>query len=136
MNDDKLAIDEVAAAFFGAFANRDGEAADVDRLYRLFIPEAVIIKNLGKSPEVYDVAGFVEPRRALLGEGSLKDFSEEEASEETTIFGNIAQRFSRYTKSWVASGKPFRGSGAKSLQFVRTGEGWRIASLVWDDEAG
>lgn len=134
MQADKHAIDEVTAAFFNAFTNRGGAQPDVDVLYRLFIPEAVIVKTVGGSPVVYDVASFVEPRRTILTDGSLTDFREEETSEQTEVFGNIAQRFSRYSKSWVVSGERFAGAGTKSINFVRTPAGWKIASLVWDDE--
>lgn len=130
---DKHAIDELTATFFRAFDNREGPP-DVDALYRLFAPGAIVVKNVGGTPEVYDVQGFVEPRRAILSDGTMTDFSEEEVSERTDIFGNIAQRFSRYKKSGKARGERFAGAGAKSIQFVRTPEGWRIASLVWDDE--
>lgn len=134
MNSDRQAIDALTAAFFEAFTNRDGIEPDVDRLYGLFTPEARIVKNVGGTPDTYDVAGFVEPRRRILTDGSIQDFIEEEISETTEIFGNIAQRFSRYRKSWKSAGKACNGGGAKSLQFVRTPHGWRIASLVWDDE--
>lgn len=130
---DKRAIDELTATFFRAFDNRHAPP-EVDVLYRLFAPGAIVVKNVGGTPEVYDVRGFVEPRRAILTDGSIDDFSEEEVSERTDIFGNIAQRFSRYKKSGTAHGERFEGGGAKSIQFVRGPEGWRIASLVWDDE--
>ena len=130
---DKRALDDVTAAFFGAFDNRQGPP-DVDVLYDLFVPRAIIARNVGAIAEFYDVRSFVEPRRALLTEASLRDFCEEEISERTDIFGNIAQRFSRYKKSGTANGEPFEGSGTKSIQFVRTAGGWRIASLVWDDD--
>jgi hypothetical protein len=133
MNPDKDVIDALVVAFYGAFANGGKRAPEVDRLYHLFIPEAVIVKNIGGDPVVYDVAGFVEPRRAILTDGSLAEFSEEEVSGTTEIFGNIAQRFSRYKKSWISGGKRCEGGGAKSIQLVRTPEGWRISSLVWDD---
>lgn len=131
---DKAAIDDVTAAFFDAFTNANGDAPNVDVLYRLFIPEAVIVSNSGTAPIVYDVAGFVEPRRVLLTGGSLADFSEWEVSEKTEIFGNVAHRLSHYEKSWTASGEPFTGGGAKTIQFVRTPEGWRIASVAWTDD--
>ena len=131
---DKTAIDEATAQFFSAFTNGGGVATDVDCLFELFIPQAIIVKNTGDAPEVYDVAGFIEPRRALLNGGSLVDFSEWETSEKTEIFGNIAHRFSTYQKSWSASGKVVTGAGAKTMQFVRTATGWRIAALAWDDE--
>jgi hypothetical protein len=130
--DDKAAIDALTAAFFRAFSTLGGRAPAVDTLYELFIPQAVIVNTA--AAQTYDVAGFVEPRRAILTNGSLLDFNEEELSETTSIAGNIAQRFSRYGKSWIASGRRCEGTGTKSLQFVRAGGTWKIASLVWDDD--
>lgn len=134
MQSDEHAINELTAQFFGAFTNHGGAAPDIDRLYHLFTRDARIIRNIGGNPQVFDVAEFVEPRRAVLTDGSLVNFCEEEVSARTDIFGNIAHRFSRYRKSWVASGEPCEGEGAKSLQFLRTPEGWKVASLIWDDK--
>ena len=133
MKSDKEAIDEIAGAFFGAFANGSGTPESIDVLYDIFIPEAIVVKNVGGTTEVLSVSGFVEPRRAILSDGSLQDFREYEVCEKTDIFANIGQRFSRYEKSWSASGRSFSGSGVKSLQFVRTSRGWKISGLVWDD---
>jgi ribosomal-protein-serine acetyltransferase len=130
---DKCAIDEVTRSFFGALTNIGGVVPKLDILYELLLPEAIIVKNVNAVPVVYDVNGFVEPRRILLTDGSLVDFSEEETSERTDIFGNIAQRFSCYKKSWIAQEMSFSGSGTNSFQFVRTSAGWKIASVVWDD---
>ncbi len=134
MSADKSAIDEVTAAFFDSFTTLGRAVPGVDVLYRLFLPEAVIVNNCGDVPAIYDVAGFVEPRRTLLAGGSIADFREEETSEKTEIAGNVAQRISTYRKSWRASGEALEGRGVKALQFVRTPDGWKIASLAWDDE--
>jgi ribosomal-protein-serine acetyltransferase len=131
---DRRAIDELTGAFFGAFTNIGGVAPNLDVLYELLLPEAIIIKNINAMPVIYNLKGFVEPRRALLTDGSLADFSEEETSERTDIFGNIAQRFSCYKKSWTAQETTFSGSGTNSFQFVRTLAGWKIASVIWDDK--
>ena len=131
---DKEEIDALTAIFFDAFTSRGGHAPAVDRLYDVFVPEALIVKNTGDEPVVYDVAGFVEPRRELLTGGTLSDFREAEVSERTEIFGRIAHRFSIYEKSWTSEGKPFDGRGAKTIQFVRTAQGWKISALAWDDE--
>jgi hypothetical protein len=134
MEPDEHAINEVARQFFSAFTNHGGTAPAIDRLYRLFAADARIITTAGGIPRIFDVAGFVEPRRAILTDGSFVDFTEEEVSARTEIFGNIAHRFSRYRKSWIASGRHCEGEGAKSLQLLRTSEGWKIASLIWDDK--
>jgi hypothetical protein len=132
--EDKEAIDAVAAAFFDAFTTTGGRSPDVDSLYRLFIERAVIVSNVRGAMQVYDVTTFVEPRRSILTNGTLLEFREEEVSEQTTIAGNIAQRLSRYRKWWIEAGAKREGGGTKSLQFVRTAEGWKIASLIWDDD--
>ncbi|WP_329200024.1 MULTISPECIES: nuclear transport factor 2 family protein [unclassified Streptomyces] len=128
----KPELDALTADFFGAFDNRDGKTADVDRLRRLFLPGGVIVKT-GPDFTVYTVEEFIEPRQRLLAEGRLVDFSEWETSESTEIQGDIASRFGGYRKSGILDGAPFEGAGTKTLQFVRTPEGWRIAALSWHD---
>jgi hypothetical protein len=128
-------LDALAAAFYDAFTMSGGAAPNIDTLYRIFIPQAIVVNNVGAATEVLDVRAFVEPRRELLSGGAFSAFREWETAETTEIFANIAHRFSRYEKTWVANGRPFSGAGAKSLQFVRTGEGWKLSALAWDDNA-
>lgn len=130
MTDAKAAIDALTTAFFEAFSSPDR----VPIIAQLFIPEGVIIKNLGAQPVVYSVPEFIAPRAELLASGRLTDFAEAETAERTQIWGNVAQRWSSYRKSGILDGQPFTGGGYKSSQFVNTPAGWRFASLVWDDE--
>ncbi|MCX5081966.1 nuclear transport factor 2 family protein [Streptomyces sp. NPDC056121] len=129
----KTEIDAITAEFFGAFDNRGGSEADVDRIRRLTIPGALIVST-GSATTAYTVDEFIEPRRKLLSDGRLVEFSEWETSERTQIAGDIAARFGDYRKSGVMNGEPFEGGGTKSIQFVRTPEGWRIASFTWYDQ--
>lgn len=128
----KIEIDSVTAEFFGAFDNRGGKAADVARIRRLVLPSGVIVKT-GPEFTVHTVEDFIEPRRRLLSDGRLVEFSEWETSERTDIRGDIASRFGEYRKSGILDGEPFEGGGTKTIQFVRTSEGWRIAALAWYD---
>ncbi|MEU4169280.1 nuclear transport factor 2 family protein [Streptomyces sp. NPDC026665] len=130
----KTEIDAVTAEFFGAFDNRDGKAADVARISRLVLPGGVIVKT-GPEFTVYTVDEFIEPRRKLLSDGRLVEFSEWETSERTDIAGDIASRFSDYRKSGIMDGRPFEGGGTKTLQFVRTPQGWRITAVAWHDQS-
>ena len=129
-----MSIDEVTAAFFTAFTTEGRNAPNIDVLYDLFLPSATVVQAVGGDVQTFDVRGFVEPRRALLTSGAIEDFEEHEAFGETDVFGNIAQRFSHYEKSWRASGVQRSGRGTKSIQFVRTPAGWKIAALIWDDD--
>ena len=120
--------------FFAAFTSGPDAAARLDGLRQAFLPEAVIVRTCGGPPAVYDVDGFIAPRQALLGGGTLVDFREWELSGHTEVFGDIAQHFCSYAKAGVQDGTPFSARGMKTLQFVRTPAGWRISAAAWDDE--
>ncbi|WP_434481710.1 hypothetical protein [Streptomyces sp. NBC_01340] len=55
-------------------------------------------------------------------------------AERTEIAGDIALRFGEYRKAGILDGEPFEGGGTKTIQFVRTPEGWRIAAFSWYDQ--
>ncbi|WP_371483686.1 DUF4440 domain-containing protein [Kitasatospora sp. NBC_00315] len=128
----KTEIDLVTAEFFGAFDNRGGRTPDLARIRRLMIPAGLIVRT-GPEFAVYTVDAFIEPRLRLLTDGRLAEFSEWETSERTEIAGDIASRVGEYRKSGVLDGEPFEGGGTKSIQFVRTPDGWRIAAFAWFD---
>jgi len=130
----KAAIDQVVSTLFSSFNNRHGNLADLDRLSEIFLPNGVIVKTCGEPPTVFNLVDFVAPRELLLNGGDLKDFSEEEIWERTDIFGGVAQRFCLYKKSGVFAGEKFETRGMKSIQLVSTESGWKIVSLIWDDE--
>ncbi|MEO6611443.1 MAG: hypothetical protein ABIT05_04900 [Chitinophagaceae bacterium] len=130
----KFVLDELTKQFFQLFTNKDGVVPALENIYKLCIPQAMIIKNTGTSPELYNLEQFIAPRKKILTDGTLVDFSEEEIAERTAIFGNIAQRFCSYKKSGILSGQPFNTKGMKTIQFIKTAEDWKISSLAWDDE--
>lgn len=107
---------------------------DLSAINQLFIPEGLIIKSIDSTLEIYNLQQFIEPRERMLNEGILINFKEEELFEKTEIFGNIAHRFSLYKKSGIMSGKAFETKGMKTIQFIKTPNGWKISSLAWDDE--
>jgi hypothetical protein len=129
----KTEISLVTAEFFGAFDNRNGKVADVARIRRLVLPGGVIVAT-GPKFSVCTVEEFIEPRRRLLTDGRLVEFSEWETSERTDVAGDIASRFGEYRKSGIMDGEPFEGGGHKTFQFVRTTQGWRIAAFAWFDQ--
>lgn len=121
------------SAFLGAFTNTGGSRPNVDVIREVFIPQGMIINNVGREPVLYDLDAFIEPREKLLTDGTLTEFSEWEVAERTEIFGSIAHRFSDYRKSGFLDGEWFEGSGRKTTQFIRTPDGWRMSSMAWDD---
>ena len=130
----QAAIDELTRVFFGAFSNMQGAGPNIDVLYRLFISQAVITKRSGEACEIYDLRGFIEPRRQLLTAGRLVGFEEQEVSARTEIFGGIAQRFCTYRKTGFLDGRAFAGRGVKTIQFIQADGNWKISALAWEDE--
>ncbi|MFI6642769.1 GNAT family N-acetyltransferase [Streptomyces sp. NPDC050504] len=130
----KAELDRLMDVFLGAFTNTGGAAPNVDAVREVFVPQGRITSNIGADPVVYDLDAFIEPRRKMLTDGTLTEFSEWEVAERTEVFGTIAHRFSEYRKSGVLRGERFEGGGRKTTQFVRTPEGWRMSSMLWDDE--
>jgi hypothetical protein len=129
------AIDSVAAAFFAAFDSRGGRAVDMSGLRDLLLPEARIVKLDGDGAEVMDPDAFIAPREALLNGGTVTDFHEWEERAETTVFGAAASRRCVYRKAGLRDGEPIAGAGFKAISLVKLAGRWRIASVVWQDQA-
>ena len=131
---DREAVAEVVRTFFAAFTSGPDAAARLDDLRAVLLPEAVVVRTCGGEPTAYDVEGFIAPRAALLSGGTLTDFREWPLDGRTEVFGDVAQHFCAYAKSWTQDGHDHTGRGMKSIQLVRTGDGWRISAAAWDDE--
>jgi hypothetical protein len=134
MGSDETEINALIATFFDGFTSGPGSTQRFALLRSTFAPGAVITKTCGGEPESYDVEQFVGPRETLLTDGTLTDFREWPVDGRLDVFGDIAQWFGSYAKTGVQAGGAFTGAGMKSLQFVRTGAGWRISAVAWDDE--
>ncbi|MGW5188074.1 hypothetical protein ACWEOO_02375 [Kribbella sp. NPDC004138] len=129
----KAELDELMRTFLGAFTNTGGRHPDVQAVREVFIPEGIIIANVGAGPIIYTLDTFIEPRERMLTDGTLTEFSEWEVSEQTEICGTIGHRLSEYRKSGFRDGEPFEGTGYKTTQFIHTPAGWKMTSMAWFD---
>jgi hypothetical protein len=132
--DDQDAIDHVIRTFFEAFTSGEGLEERLGALPGLFAPGAIIVRVLDAIPTLYDVDGFLRPRRELLTGAAMTGFREWELTGRTDLFGDIAQHWCSYAKEWVVDGERQTGRGVKSLQLVRAGSTWLITALIWNDE--
>jgi hypothetical protein len=126
-------IDKLTADFFSAFDNRNG-SPEIANILACFADKAVIARSSGSNTDLYTVMEFALPRIELLTRGALVNFHESEISSTTSIFGGIAIRTSRYSKTGLLNGDHYGGVGTKCFQFVALDRGWRIASLAWVDD--
>ena len=130
----KSSLDSLVSAFFRAVSFDVGAKPSYESIAALFVERALLIKNSGPVPEIASVAEFIEPRLALVRSGTSTCFLEAEISESTVMFGNVAHRFSVYSKSGTSAGIPFEARGMISTQFVYTPAGWKMSAMAWDDE--
>lgn len=131
--DDEREIDALVTRFLDAFTNA-GRAAQLDDVPTMFVDGAIVANRTATPMALTSVEAFLAPRRALLSDGTLVDFLEEETSARTFVEGSIATRTSRYAKRGVRLGVPFEGGGTKVSTLVKTDAGWRFLSLVWEDD--
>ncbi len=131
---DRAAIYGVVRRFFSAFVSGPGAADGATVLREVLLPGAVVVRTCGDEPQVLGVEDFIRPRIELLAGGELRDFREWARSGRMDIFGDIAQVWCRYEKSWFQGAEASEGRGMKTLQLVRTSSGWRISAIAWDDE--
>lgn len=131
---DRAAIDALASAFLGLFSNRHGLRPELERIHDLFIPQGMIIKNTDRTPEIYTLASFIQPRQLILTDGTLTEFEESEEWARTILFGHIAQRTAIYRKSGRLRGEWFSARGLKLTHFIQTPQGWKMSAVIWDDE--
>ncbi len=65
------------------------------------------------------------------------DFYEVELRREIRIFGNIAHVWSAYEAKTAPDDEVPERRGINSIQFYNDGQnGWRIISMIWDNERG
>ena len=119
----KSELDRLTQEFFRSVSFASGSTPDYKHLHTLFIEQGLLIKNVSPTPEISSVSQFIAPRLESVRVGDLTQFNEAELAETTEIFGNVAHRFSAYTKSGTLKGSSFSGRGMISTQFIHTPQG-------------
>jgi [ribosomal protein S5]-alanine N-acetyltransferase len=127
-------IDALVLRFFDAFTVTADRPHQLDQLAELFTPTALIVHKRGPIIDCGDLEDFTAPRRDVLSTERAAHFLEWEEHAETTVSASLAQRRARYRKRGLVDGRPLEGTGTKLFQLVDTPRGWRIASIVWEDD--
>jgi hypothetical protein len=134
MADDLAELELLMSRFLRAVSFQPGGQPAYGELPDLFVEDGKLIKTSSAAPEISTVDEFIRPRQETVDSGALKWFQEVEVAAITEIFGNVAHRFSTYEKRGLLDAAAIDARGAISTQFIRTGDGWRMSSMAWDDE--
>ncbi len=132
--DDQFLLNQLTKSFFNLFSNTNGNKPGFESINDICLSETIIIKKDKGNEEIYNLDSFITPRKRILTDGTLTEFEEYEVEEETKIVNNIAQRSSKYQKRGYLNGNYFEGNGTKFFQYIKTANGWKINSVIWEDE--
>lgn len=138
---DAVSVDSIVAALYASVSHAPDAAPDFDRMRGIFLPVGMLIPPKKPSEDIFttlDVDGFADRVKKSLAsrkeKGEPLGFVEREIGRRTDCFGNVCQIFSSYESKTAASDeKPFQ-RGINSIQLVRDGRRWWVASVIWDVE--
>jgi hypothetical protein len=138
---DGASIDSILSALYASVSHGPDAEPDWDRLRGITLPVGMFIPPKKPTEDIFtvlDVDAFQERVRkgaaAMKAKGESTAFNEREVSRHTDCFGNVCQIFSTYEGRKLATDeKPFV-RGINSIQLLKDGKRWWIASVVWDTE--
>lgn len=127
-------VGEVMKALYASISGPPGPR-DFERLRSLFAPGAELVRTVEGEGGVrvrdrMPVATFIDRAGRQLEQSG---FFEVEIARKVDVFGSIAHVWSTYEARRDPGAEPF-ARGINSVQLFFGEHGWRITSLVWDDE--
>jgi hypothetical protein len=131
---DREALDLLTADLYAAISFRPGQEPNLEKLKSIFLLPGRLINNNAPAPVVWDVRDFSETYREQIASGAVQSFMEEEITDRTELFGNVAHRFSTYQARFRGEPAEAVVRGINSIQFLKTENVWRVASILWNDE--
>lgn len=138
---DGASVEAIVAALYESVSHGLDAEPNFDRMRAIFLPVGMLVPPKNARDDIFtvlDVDGFEDRVRKAIAaakqKGEPTGFFESEIARRTDCFGNVCQVFSTYESRRAASDeKPFV-RGINSIQLVRDGRRWWIASVVWDTE--
>ncbi|MGH9368055.1 MAG: hypothetical protein ACRD3M_10320 [Thermoanaerobaculia bacterium] len=138
---DAVSVDAIVAALYASVSHAPDAMPDFERMRGIFLPVGMLIPPKRPSEDIFttlDVDGLAERVKkstaARKEKGEPPGFVERELSRRTDCFGNVCQIFSTYESKNSASDEKPRQRGINSIQLVKDGKRWWIASVIWDVE--
>jgi hypothetical protein len=125
----KKAVDDA----YAAISFNEGQKPGYDSIQYAFIPKAQLINFIADTAQILSIDDFVKAFKNYVKTTNIKYFREEEIYGRTDQFGNIAQRISSY-KTFANSTDIPTERGVNSFQLIKTPDGWRVSSIIWDVE--
>ena len=131
---DEAAIKQAVDNAYKALGFSEGQQPVFDSIQYAFIPQAQLINYITDTAQVLSINDFVKAYKNYVETSKLTSFNEEEIYGRTDQFGNIAQRISTY-KTYINRTDMPAERGVNSFQLIKTKDGWKVSSIIWDIES-
>lgn len=134
LSSDEAAIDQLLTDLYACISGPAGQERDWETFDRVFTPDARMAAYFQRPDgSVGDVKMTPEQYKERSGPMLTQSgFSESEVHRELEIYGSIAHAFSTYEGSFSRpNGEQSGVAGINSIQLVRTAEGWKVFSIIW-----
>ncbi|MFG0253405.1 MAG: hypothetical protein ACF8NJ_11095 [Phycisphaerales bacterium JB038] len=108
----------------------DAGSADPEEFRRPFTPTATL--GFVRDGQLVErtVDEYVQIRREMLQGGEVRSLEEWEVGGTTSLFGNVAQRWSWYAVR-LNGEEELAERGVMSFQLMKIGGTWKVHSLTW-----
>lgn len=128
------AIKKAVADAYKAISFKKGEKVNFEGIKDYFIPQAQLLNFRNDSLEILTIDQFVKLYKDMVESNSISSFYEEEMKGTTDQFGRVAQRISSY-KTYINTMDSVSERGVNSFQLIKTTNGWKVSSIIWDVES-
>ncbi len=132
---DVESVESIVAALYDVISGPIGEPRDWDRMRSLFLPTARLLP-VQRTPDGRVVHRALTVEDYIRGSGATLEeigFRESEVARRVERFGDVAHVFSTYEAHRDGVAEPIL-RGVNSIQLIRSGGRWWIASLTWSAE--
>jgi hypothetical protein len=138
---DGASVDAIVKGLYESVSHGPDGEPNWKRMRDIFLPVGMLIPPKRASEDIFtvlDVDAYEERTKKWMtgakAKGESTAFFETEVARKTDCFGNVCQVFSTYaSRHTPGDEKPFM-RGINSIQLVRDGSRWWVASVVWDSE--
>jgi len=130
---DDSAITKAVHDAYAAISFKEGEKPRYNEIKSYFIPEAQLINFRTNTAQVTGIDQFVELYKQFMESSHIHLFYEEELFGRTEQFGRIAERISTYV-TYINTRDTAAERGVNSFQLIKTKNGWKVSSIIWDVE--
>jgi hypothetical protein len=130
---DDAAIKKAVDNAYAALGFKQGEQPAYDSIQYYFIPQAQLIDFITDTAQILSIGDFVKAYKNYVESTKITSFNEQEIYGHTDQYGNIAQRISSY-KAYINSADIVKERGVNSFQLIKTPQGWKVSSIIWNVE--